>query len=366
MPRALPPRPHLEHLDERLVPSAATVLDLTTPEAEAPLADGALVQQTDAQPTGTGYIRSFVRVQGASSGGGSEQGYNTDGRPLQFDEKSSAQFTRSLTLGQVPVVTVDGTEYREFLLDINQKSSSAILSLDEVRVFLGGAGDLTGYDATAKTLGGLSAVWDMDGEGDVSVKLDARLNSGSGSGDMLLLIPNSVFENEDPNSFLYLYSKFGGESWGTANGGFEEWAVRAAPPATPPSTGTASLSGRVLFDPNQDGIGGDEVGIAGVTIQLRIWTDGIYTVVGTTTTDANGFYQFTGLSAGTYEIVETQPATLADGTQLADGDDYLGMVNGSERGVAPDSGDVFTAIQLFDGEHGVEYNFTERLSVNPE
>ena len=70
--------------------------------------------------------------------GGSEQGYNTDARPLQFDENKSPQFTRSLTLGEVPVVNVGGVEYREFLLDINQKSSASLLSLDEVRVFLGG------------------------------------------------------------------------------------------------------------------------------------------------------------------------------------------------------------------------------------
>jgi hypothetical protein len=216
-------------------------------------------------------------------------------------------------------------------------------------------------------------VWDMDGERDVSVKLDARLNSGSGSGDMLLLVPNSAFAGQDPNSFLYLYSKFGGETWGAANGGFEEWAVRAAPPVSPPAVGTASLSGRVLLDEGQDGVDGSDVGIAGVTIQLRLWNvqDGIYVVVGTTTTDANGFYQFTGLSAGTYEIVESQPVRSADGRLLVDGDDYVGTVNGVENGVtalAPgtDRTDAFTAIQLFDGDQGIDYNFTEWLATRPE
>src|SRR5262245_16149322 len=254
MPRALRPRPNLEVLDARLVPSAATVIDLTTAGAHE-VVNGGLVQQTDAQPTGTGFIRSFVRVQGAARGGGIEQGYNTDGRPLQFDENNSPQFTRSLTLGQVPVVTIDGTQYREFLLDVNQKSSAPFLSLDEVRVFLGASKNLTGYDAATKTFAGQTALWDMDGAGDVAVKLDYRLNSGSGSGDMTLLIPNSVFAGQDPNSFLYLYSKFGGETWGTANSGFEEWAVKAAPPVSPPPpVGTGSLSGHVLFDANGNGV----------------------------------------------------------------------------------------------------------------
>jgi len=76
-----------EQLDDRLVPSA-TVLDLTTHAAEV-VTDGFIARQTDAQPTGTGFIDSFVRVQGAASGGGSEQGYNTTARPLQFDENKA-------------------------------------------------------------------------------------------------------------------------------------------------------------------------------------------------------------------------------------------------------------------------------------
>src|SRR5262245_54137957 len=163
MARAQTPRPDVEHLDARLVPSA-TVLDLTVSGSEATAGD-AIVRQTDAQPTGTGYIRSFVRVQGAAPGGGGEQGYNTEARPLQFDENKSPQFTRSLTLGQVPVVTVGGVEYREFLLDINQKSSSPLLSLDEVRVFLGDSGNLTNYNVTAKTLNNQGAVFDFDSGG---------------------------------------------------------------------------------------------------------------------------------------------------------------------------------------------------------
>src|SRR5262245_2727183 len=89
----------LETLGDRLVPA----IDLTTAGATAELDNEAIVQQTDAQPTGTGYIRAFVRVQGAAPGGGSEEGYNTEARPLQFDENKSPQFTRSLTLDKVPL-----------------------------------------------------------------------------------------------------------------------------------------------------------------------------------------------------------------------------------------------------------------------
>src|SRR4051812_6529503 len=149
------PQPSLEPLDERLVP--ASMADLTTRGASAVVDGGAIVRQVDAQPTGTGFIHSFVRVQGAASGGGAEQGDNKDARPLQFDENKSPQFTRSLTLGDVPVVTVNGVNYREFLLDINQTSKAPKLSLDEVRIYLGSGPALSGYDAATHKLAGMTA-----------------------------------------------------------------------------------------------------------------------------------------------------------------------------------------------------------------
>src|SRR5579872_3889691 len=131
----------VERLDDRLVPSV-TLLDLSTSGAVATAPSGAIVEQIDPQPTGTGYVQAFVRIQGAAKGGGIEQGYNTDARPLQFDEKNSPEFTHSITLGQVPVVTVNGSNYLEFFLGVNQKASSPYLSLDEVQIFLGNAGNL--------------------------------------------------------------------------------------------------------------------------------------------------------------------------------------------------------------------------------
>lgn len=346
---------NLESLDDRLVPSA-TVLDLTTAHAAADVGNGAIVQQTDAQPTGTGYIRSFVRIQGAASGGGIEQGYNTDARPLQFDENKSPQFTRSLTLDQVPMVVVNGHAYREFLLDVNQKSSARFLSLDEVRVYLGGASNLTGYNASDNTLAGMGAVFDLDSAGDVSVKLDYSLNSGSGSGDMKLLIPAELFANADPASFVYLYSKMGALAGASANSGFEEWAVRSAPSTIP--AGTGSLSGQVFFDANQDGVldATTDYGIAGVVMHLRGVNDLGLTVDLVMNTAADGTYSFTGLRAGNYTIWESQPSGFADGL------DYAGSLGG-ENAINPDTGfeDGLANIQLLDDQHGINYNFTEQF-----
>jgi hypothetical protein len=343
-----------EELDERTLPSA-TVTSLTSRGAEL-LAEGFIARQTDAQPTGTGHIHSFVRVQGGASGGGSQQGYNTTARPLQFDENKSPVFTRGLTLGQVPTVVVNGVTYREFLLDINQKSSASKLSLDQVRVFLGDRSDLTGYDASAKTLAGRSAVFDLDAGGDRSILLDARLNSGSGAGDMVLLIPDANFAGADPNTFVYLYSQMGSVGGATANGGFEEWAVRRT--GAPPTTGTSSLGGFVFQDLNLNGVLDAGEGLAGVTIQLQGVDDLGNTVVLTAVTDGNGAYTFTGLRAGTYTLLETQP----DDPNLIDGQDYLGTINGQTVGSLDDDGlgnDRLYDILLGIDQHGVNYNFSE-------
>ena len=49
-----------------------------------------------------------------------------------------------------------------FLLDINQKSSAPLLSLDQLQIFIGNSGNLTGYDTTTRQLAGLTAVFDMN------------------------------------------------------------------------------------------------------------------------------------------------------------------------------------------------------------
>ena len=340
-----------EELDERAMPA---VHSLTSVGAEL-ATDGFIARQVAAQPTGTGHIHSFVRVQGAASGGGIEQGYNTTARPLQFDENKSPVFTRGLKLNQVPVVMVNGVAYREFLLDINQKSSSSKLSLDQVRVFLGDRSDLREYDATAKTLAGLNAVFDMDAGGDKSILLDARLNSGSGSGDMVLLIPDANFAGADPNSFVYLYSQMGSVAGATANGGFEEWAVKSTGQA---QSGSSSLGGFVFQDLNFNGRIDPGEELTGVTIQLRGVDDQGNTVVLTAVTGADGSYTFTGLRAGTYTLLEETP----DNPDLLDGADFVGTINGQTVGEVDNDGlgnDRLYGILLGVDEHGINYNFSE-------
>src|SRR5262245_52952653 len=74
---------------------------------------------------GSGFFRNFVTLTVlppflsiTDNTTDVSQGYNTDARPVQFDE--STTLTQSLLLTSVPIVTINMVAYREFILDINQ------------------------------------------------------------------------------------------------------------------------------------------------------------------------------------------------------------------------------------------------------
>ncbi len=110
------------------------------------------------------------------------------------------------------------------------------------------------------------------------------------------------------------------------------------------------LSGHVFHDRNNDGERQTgETPIADVMIELF---DDEGNRVGTDQTDAAGYYEFSGLHAGSYRLVETQPDAWLDGK------DDVGLVDGETRG-RTDTNDEFRAIVLGWGATGVRYDFGE-------
>jgi hypothetical protein len=195
-------------------PAQAVVLDLTTVGSSGTI-NGADFYQYSDTGAGSGNIDAFVRIQSF----GAQHGYNTNYRPLEFDEDSSPIHTHAIWLSDVPLVSDGVIDYREFLLDINQ-NGQRILSLDELRIALHDLPDLIGYSSIFA-----APIYDLDQGQDNWIKLDYSINGGSGQGDMLAYIPDSFFKDETGayiGDRVYLYSKFGMNS--VADDGYEEWA----------------------------------------------------------------------------------------------------------------------------------------------
>jgi serine-aspartate repeat-containing protein C/D/E len=117
-----------------------------------------------------------------------------------------------------------------------------------------------------------------------------------------------------------------------------------------------NLSGNVYHDRNDDGVfnrapRGPEEGIGGVVLKL-IDADG-HDTGKRAATNADGYYQFLNLAAGTYTVIEIQPSPWLDGKDTP----------GNSGGVAAVSppGDMISQITLNWGVDGVEYNFGELL-----
>jgi len=330
---------HVELLNDRIVPSA-TVLNLTTAGAVGTAPNGAIVEQTNPQAAGVSPVKTFVRLQDNWSG--TEQGYNTNGWTSPFDD--AVKSSHAITLGQVPVVTVNGESYLEFFLGVKDKDkrSSPDVTLDEVQIFLGSSKTLTEYNANKNTLAGKSAVFDLDSAGNVSVKLDADLSSSKGSWNMALLVPVADFAGANPNSSLYLYSKL--EEQDCFSDVSVKWGIGTTSSSPPPPPTGGSLAGTVL-------VGGTTVPISGVTILLQGTDSQGNTVNLSTTTLANGTFSFTNLAAGTYSIIEQVPQNDIVTSET------VGTVNGAANGTADQSDSQFTGITISSGQNGIGYIF---------
>ncbi|MGD8585288.1 MAG: hypothetical protein PVJ75_08060 [Chloroflexota bacterium] len=235
------------------VVQAATLYDLRTAGTQVTI-NGAIFEAFNpTDPTGSGLFNPFVRI---SSNNLVIKGYNTDYRPLQFQENSSPTFTLARLLSEVPEVKIGGVWYREFQLDINQNKTAndALESLDDVELYESAFNDLCGYPfdgsggghAGCTTHNTAALIWKMDALEDSFVVLDYRNNEGSGKRDMRMLVPDSLF-NQSPDCnygatgctvYLTIYSQFGGDqtclrtdiSTCPNNDGFEEWGVKVPGP----------------------------------------------------------------------------------------------------------------------------------------
>jgi hypothetical protein len=198
--------------------SQAIVVDLTHNNSGT-ITNGygtAIFEFTNPQPTGTGVIQPFLRIQNT----GMEQGYNTSGG-TPFDDKAGP-WTHDLRFSdlQSTAVTVGGTMYFKIMVDLNEPNSASTITLDKLKFFTSPIGSQT--TTNIASLGTLR--YDLDAGGDNQVLFDAARNHGSGSGDAFFYIPASAFAGTNANDFVYMYVQMGSADDPTA-GGFEEFTL---------------------------------------------------------------------------------------------------------------------------------------------
>jgi hypothetical protein len=282
-------RLRVEPLEDRAVPA---VLDLTTAGTAGEFG-GAVFSQFDGRTVDRGEVDTFLRLNATRH---STQGFNTSAPRKSFDASWDSRKTHAVKVSDLPSVTVGGVTYRELVLDVKQPRHSPTVTLDELRLYVSNSPKLTGYNPKAGTLGGLTAVYDLDAGGDNWVKLNARLNGSNGRGDALVYVPDSLLSGGE---YLYLYSKLGANS--SARGGQVDWGFgKKGPLGTPPPTETGSVSGVVFEDLNQDGIRNEnEPGLGGQVVWVDTNGNGVADAgEASTTTAADGSYTLSDLPTG--------------------------------------------------------------------
>lgn len=225
--------------------------DPATPQAIANDLGTAYFTWDQQQPTGTGVLEPFVRIQQ----NGSEQGYNTttsNSGQLPFQEKFGV-WTHDVLISDL-ALTADGLFY-EFVLDLGEPVSNtavngqnSLISLDGLRLLSATTGGQTNKGTLSNSTNGdwdwaasgyNQLLWDMDrdGTGDYvnnTILLDANRegNPGNGVSDMVMRVQKDVIERAEGDYFI-LWSRFGltedydGAAGAKSFGTFEEWAYRS-------------------------------------------------------------------------------------------------------------------------------------------
>lgn len=214
-------------------------VDLSNTTITSGVIDGVTFAFDNSQPTGSGVINSFLRIQKNKE----EQGYNTNAAKV-FDNVGGG-FTHDVLFSSLQLINGNYL----FLLDINENSGSGnLLSLDGLKFYATNTTSLstTATDGNGDWDGsGATLLWSMDTLADNYVLLDYdRGTGGSGQGDMLLTVPESKLAGGAGFTNFILWSRFGLQEGSDANSdaGYEEWA-RITVPTTSSSTGSTGGGG---------------------------------------------------------------------------------------------------------------------------
>ncbi len=184
-----------------------TKIDLTIEGTEC-IINGAIVINEDFDGTPD----SFLRIQDKTNDG-TEKGFNTSVRP--FDSNNEAigllTSTHNLELTDIPIVNIIGTDYREFLLKVNQVAGDPTICLDKIEIYQTDNSEISVYPFNENAI----LIWENVDSG---VMKSIKLIDDKGKGvDMKLYVPDSLFGGLQ---LVILYCEFS-----MVNGAPEVWSV---------------------------------------------------------------------------------------------------------------------------------------------
>jgi len=221
---------------------------------------GAIYTTIDTLPAGTGVFDPFLTYQHKKV----EEGYNTSqgGNGQGYlDTKRVDQWNHDLHISDLGVQTVGGVDYYRFELDANETgvgNINRLLSIDDIRIYTSDkdtANDVGNNANQVDSLGtlryaqnaslGVTANWVLI---DAS-RSEGGSTSGSGSSDMILLVPTTLFDDAASTDFVYFYTINGlhdaAAEGSESNAGFEEWSAKIAA-GVPDGGSTLLLLGSAL------------------------------------------------------------------------------------------------------------------------
>jgi hypothetical protein len=195
--------------------------------------------------SGTGLYDPFLATHDSNANGqtndGVAEGFNNDATGILDVDASK---TSSLKLSDMPIKVIDGVEYYEFRVDLNETNNVAgrIVTLNEFKIYTSTSpATLANFNNTTDEFGaGFTKVYDLDAGEDRTLILRDD-NSGSGTDDYSVLIKVSAFGDVDPTTtYLTLYTNMGRQP-GVRMAASRSGKLRTSPRASPaPSSRTST------------------------------------------------------------------------------------------------------------------------------
>jgi hypothetical protein len=220
-----------------LVPSMnGAIVDLGT--SGSTTINGAIIETGTIHPAGTGVFEPFLTIQAS----GFEQGYNSS--EGNFDTKREPVWNHEIRFSDLQVTTINNVDYYGFAIDINEPNSgpNAPISLDAFKIFTSATLQTSTSTNHKGYFNGSLGTLRYDLGGNSVLYYDAQ--SGSGTSDINIFVPVSLFAGAQANDFVYVYERFGNTE--TSEGGFEETRLIAGITPVPEMSALFPIVGLIV------------------------------------------------------------------------------------------------------------------------